>query len=385
MRFTNLAIFSTVVISIFLISCSAKSTSTLPVSQSEASNPITKTSKDATHTEWEKALAGAKKEGKVVVYGAYGLALARDPLIKAFREKFGIDLDITIAGGDQLTRKLFSERAAGIYLADVYMGGSTNILFELIPKNSFDPIAPYLVLPEVKDPSAWLGGSLPFWESKRVVLASLATIISRMAINNTMVKQEELTSYKDLLQSRLKGKMVIYDPTTSGGGRAWVTSTIRFMGTDYIKELKKQEPMLIRDFRLMTEWLAHGKYAVGIGVDWSGVWAAIRDGAPLNLMPVPKEGIVVGAGGGHLAVVNQRPHPNSTIIFTNWILGKEGQTVLSRAVGYASRRIDVPTDHLDASMRPGPGVKLVWESDTSLIEDEKNAEFIKEVFAPLLK
>lgn len=344
-----------------------------------------KTASNAQAADWDNILKEARKEGKVVVYGAFGLAQARDPLIKAFKEKFGFDLEMTIANGPILTNKLISERRAGLYLADVYIGGAQSIFYDLIPRDMLDPIEPYLILPEVKNPSAWMGGSLPLWESKREVLAALANITSYMAINNTLIKQEELTSYKDLLQPRLKGKIVMADPTTPGAGRSWLTSAIDFMGTDYIKEYIKQDLMITRDFRLITEWLVRGKSAVGIGVDSGGVRSAARDGAPLMMLPVLKEGVVVGAGGGQVAVVNQHPHPNSTLIFTNWLLSKEGQTLLSRAIGMASRRTDVPTDHLEASMMPNPKTILVWETEDYIKAEDKKMEFAREVFAPLLR
>ena len=336
-------------------------------------------------SEWDRALDGAKKEGRVVVYGAFGLAQARDPLIKAFKEKFGVELEMTIARGPELTTKLINERRAGLYLADVYIGGAQSIFYDLITRDMLDPIEPYLILPENRDPAAWMGGSLPLWESKRAALASLANITSYMAINNTLIKQEELTSYRDLLQPRLKGKIVMADPTTPGAGRSWITSAIDFMGTEYVKEFIKQEPVLTRDFRLPTEWLVRGKSTVGLGVDSGGIRSAIRDGAPLSMLPILKEGVVVGAGGGQVAVVNQHPHPNGPLVFANWILSKDGQTLLSKTIGMASRRVDVPTDHLEASMKPGQNAKLVWESEEYIRGEDKKMEFSREVFAPLLK
>jgi ABC-type Fe3+ transport system substrate-binding protein len=36
-------------------------------------------------------------------------------------------------------------------------------------------------------------------------------------------------------------------------------------------------------------------------------------------------------------------HPNAAKIFVNWFLGQEGQETYSRAMGQASRRLDVDT------------------------------------------
>ena len=36
-------------------------------------------------------------------------------------------------------------------------------------------------------------------------------------------------------------------------------------------------------------------------------------------------------------------HPNSTKVFVNWLLSREGQEVVSRGLGQATRRLDVDT------------------------------------------
>jgi ABC-type Fe3+ transport system substrate-binding protein len=41
------------------------------------------------------------------------------------------------------------------------------------------------------------------------------------------------------------------------------------------------------------------------------------------------------------------PHPNAAKIFANWLLGKEGQEIYGRAMGSATRRLDVDTKWLE--------------------------------------
>jgi ABC-type Fe3+ transport system substrate-binding protein len=42
------------------------------------------------------------------------------------------------------------------------------------------------------------------------------------------------------------------------------------------------------------------------------------------------------------------PHPNAAKVFVNWLLSKEGQEVFGKAVGQATRRLDVDTGWLQA-------------------------------------
>ncbi len=387
MKFRNFVILPIVMVLIFLASCSTRSTSSLPDSKTEALTPVAATVlKDAAQMEWEKTVTAAKKEGIVVLYGATGVAQARDPFIKAIKERFGISLEVTIAGGAQLTTKLLNERRAGIYTADVYMGGAATILNDLIPRNILEPIEPYLILPEVKEPSAWFGGNLPYWEKQKVSLATLASIPSgETAINISLLKPEEFTSYRDLLKPNLKGLIAMSDPTSAGAGNAWFNLAARLVGEDYLKELVKQDLVITRDFQLMSEWIARGKYAVAIGVNPGGIRSLIKDGAPLYLLPPFKEGVNIGPAGGIVAPVNQNPHHNATKVFINWVLSKEGQTVFSKAAGIASRRIDVPTDHLEPWRVPDPKIKyLIQDEDYTRAEIEM-LEVAKKIFAPVLR
>jgi ABC-type Fe3+ transport system substrate-binding protein len=44
-----------------------------------------------------------------------------------------------------------------------------------------------------------------------------------------------------------------------------------------------------------------------------------------------------------LAIIKNHPHPNATMVFVNWLLGKEGQEVWTKELNQPSRRWDVDT------------------------------------------
>ena len=49
----------------------------------------------------------------------------------------------------------------------------------------------------------------------------------------------------------------------------------------------------------------------------------------------------VGTGSGILAIIKNRPHPNATKVFVNWLLSKEGQEVWTKELSQPTRRWDV--------------------------------------------
>src|SRR3989338_4438661 len=56
-----------------------------------------------------------------------------------------------------------------------------------------------------------------------------------------------------------------------------------------------------------------------------------------------QEGLYTTGGYGHLTIVKNVPHPSATKVFVNWLLGKEGQEIFSKAMGAPTRRLDVDT------------------------------------------
>lgn len=386
MRLISIVITMVLAIFILSIACSTSTPPTKLVSEGEVSKSVGQSNlTNITRIDWERTLKEAKREGRILVYGAYGLAEARDRFIHSFNERFGIPVEMTLALGPQLSAKLIAERKAGLYIADIYMGGA-NIIDDLIPRNILEPIEPYLILPEVKDPSAWFGGVLPFWEGRKAALATLANIPNtKIALNNSILSTSEFTSYRDLLKPKLKGSIIMADPSMGGAGLNWFYIASKLMGEDYVRELVKQDMVLTRDFRLMTEWLIRGKFAMAIGVTTGGIKAAIEDGAPLSFLPPFKEGVDIGIGGGNVAVVDNNPHPNATRVFINWILGKEGQTIWSKSSNMASRRLDVPIDHLEPWQIPDPKRKYIIQDDVYSREQIAKLDAAKEIFAPLLK
>jgi ABC-type Fe3+ transport system substrate-binding protein len=89
--------------------------------------------------------------------------------------------------------------------------------------------------------------------------------------------------------------------------------------------------------------LAKGKVAVMIGLSYYSYLPFLKAGLPIKPLPALREGTYGTAGSGNLAIIKTPAHPNSTKVFVNWLLGREGQEVVSRALGQATRRLDVDT------------------------------------------
>lgn len=144
-----------VLVSMLISGCSPKAVPATQSKTEEAATPKIAQSKEGWELEWDKLLAAAKKEGKVVVYSGL-VSESHRVLSQTFKEKFGITAEFVAGTPSETARKVISERQGGIYLGDVHLGGTVIVLVMIAPTGAFDSLDEALILPEVKDPKAWM-------------------------------------------------------------------------------------------------------------------------------------------------------------------------------------------------------------------------------------
>src|SRR3990172_9200929 len=149
-------------------------------------------------TEWNKTVEAAKKEGKVFIYSTPSGDVIR-PVANAFEKKYGIKVEWIIGRGEELTQRMQVEKAAGIKVHDVIICGGPTTQTVMKPLGLLGRLDAILVLPEVIDPQAWINKRLPYLDKDHTAMALLGTFQRYITRNTTMVRENEITSYKDLL------------------------------------------------------------------------------------------------------------------------------------------------------------------------------------------
>lgn len=369
---------------IFIFACSTGST---PPS-SPTPTPLTQetSARPRWESEWEKVLQGAKKENKLVIYNT-APGEVRQALQSSFKDKYGIFPEIVTLRSGEMAAKFISERRSGIFTVDVYIGGNTTALAQLKPQGILDPLEPALILPEVIDPKLWYENKLWWLDAARTTLMFLGYPVPNLARNTNLVRAEEIKSYRDLLDPRWKGKIIMNNPTIGGtGSKGFSVIAFHLLNLDFWKEFARQEPLILNDQRQQVEWVVQGKYLV-VFFPQSGVITEFKKaGAPI-LEFIPEEGTYLTAGSGNLAVINRAPHPSTARLFINWLLSREGQKVFSQAFGRQSLRLDVTTEGLDpvALRQPGGKYFLGSNNEEFTLKELENQVISKEIFAPFLR
>jgi iron(III) transport system substrate-binding protein len=334
-------------------------------------------------TAWEKTVEAAKKEGQISVYGSDTFELF---LKSAFQKKYP-EIKISFVGGRApvVGPKLITERRAGKYLADVMLTGPGTPYRMLYKNSALEPIGPALILPEVLDESKWWQGRHHYVdsESKFIFIYEATVQDGDIAYNTQLVKPEEIKSYWDLLEPRWRGKIVAMDPKVSGA----VSRGIRFfysqkeLGANFITQLFGDTDItLARDFTQLLDWLAAGKFFLGVFVGSSETAKAINQGLPVKeFSPAQfKEGAAVSPFNGTVSLVNRAPHPNAAKLLINWLLSREGQTAVQRHLASEgnireSLREDIAKDVIPVAERRDPKVKYIMISRSVDLDAENEA------------
>jgi iron(III) transport system substrate-binding protein len=315
---------------------------------------------------WDEALVAAKKEGKVVIAGSPDPVMRND-IIPKFTARYGIQVEFIAGQSSQIAGRVRTERSSGIYSIDVFMAGASTSVNVLYAEKMLDPVKPLLLLPEVTDGAKWKRGKPLFADPEgQYIFMLFSSVDSLIFINTDYVKREEMRAAKDLLNPKWTGKIATEDPNSSGSGS---NSSVHFysqLGPEFIKKLYiDQKPVISRDRRQLTDWLARGTYPICLTCRADDVRALQKEGFKLEeVFSLSDMQNRVNSAPFLLTLGNKAPHPNAARIFVNWLASKEGLDIYSRGYDAATLRTDVDESFLDSRTVPRPGV--TYPDDTDL-------------------
>ena len=151
--------------------------------------------------EWDKIVEAAKKEGKVVA------AIPPSPELRktmelAFTRRYGIATEFVPARGGAIIQRMVSEAKSGVQYFDVHIGGTESIVTGLLPENILEPVEPFFILPDVRDPKQWWGGHIYIDNAKRFIYNFVAYQTVSLWTNPNEYKPAEFKSFDDLLSAK---------------------------------------------------------------------------------------------------------------------------------------------------------------------------------------
>jgi len=260
---------------------------------------------------------GARKEGELIWYTSMGLT-DFPKIVGAFEKSAPyVKVKTNRLAQSSLMPKIATEARAGRFAVDVV--GSAPVEMWELKQGGYS--AAYLS-PELK---AFPSGSYDpqgFWLSTEVTPLVLA-------LNTNLVPAADAPrSYQDLLAPKWKGRMNFgsdeyswYSVMLDGMGKA--------KGLDFMRALARQQLHIPGGSSIMRlQLMLAGESALALAARGRRVTEYKEKGAPVDyrlLDPYPAEPNAV-------ALMRRAAHPYAAMLFIDWLLSEEGQTVLAQQV-----------------------------------------------------
>ena len=210
--------------------------------------------------DWDKVVAAAKKEGRVVMYtGAVGIGF-HHAIGRLFEKRYGIRVEVLEARASELRERIRTEQAAGRYLGDVSHNGSTTTALQMVA-GTFQP---HGGLPNAANIVA------PFKADD--IRAPIFVFNYGILVNTKLVKPaDEPKSWKDLLDPKWKGRIISDDMRALGGGSVFFFVTTDHFGRGFHDKLAQQSLVFTRDQRASERRVAQGEFPIWIPMVYPNV------------------------------------------------------------------------------------------------------------------
>jgi iron(III) transport system substrate-binding protein len=264
----------------------------------------------------------AAKEGELFVYTAMGLD-DFNTFAEGFNELYP-DIQVTVfsATGEKAVQRILTEYQAGEHGVDVVFGPTTDVGY----LGAADDLEQY------KSPNITEG-------TDQQALSGVPVYINRfvLAWNTDAVSASDVpTSYQDLLDPAWKGAIGI-----EAGDVPWMATLMQEWGDDqgkqYFESLGQQDPFVQDSHTTLAELVASGEVPLSPTVYDYDAEALKNSGAPIDWAPLDP----LVAYPYVVSLPKYAPHPNSSMLFIDYMLSKKGQQGIAD-LGRTPANPDVP-------------------------------------------
>jgi len=332
----------------------------------------------AASAEWDQLVKAAQKEGKVELILGGQMPRKLRTIMPEFTKKYGIKVNYQTGSSRRHSARIRAERKGGKFTIDVWIGGAYTALSILLPNKMLAPLKPLLIDPEVSNPKRWYQGKLHFTDPEgRYIFTWGASPAYTIAINTNLVKPGQIKSYWDVLDPKWKGKIVARSPARRGAAASSVPMLLTpSIGKKWFERwANDMDVTIVRDSRQGVEWLALGRFSIGMFGLGTPAEEAAKQGFPIlpYLPHVLKEGEILSASAANIMAVDHPANPNAQKLFINWALSKEGQSIFIKTGKTSdSLRVDVQEDLVAPQYRIRNDRKYyVGFSDPSFINNQR--------------
>src|SRR5712691_8883899 len=259
----------------------------------------------------KRVLDGARKEREVVVYTSLNLKDSV-PITEAFEKKYGVKVQLWRSSSEKVLQRAIAEARAGRFACDILETNGPEM--EAMHR---EQLLEEFFSPHFKDlpPAAF--------PKHRHYVADRFNFFT-IAYNTNLVKADEVpNTYEDLLHPRFAGRVGI-----EAGDADWFGAMVKAMGEEkglaFFRKLAAAKPEIRTGHTLMAELVASGEIPLAATIYSHNAERLVVKGAPIRwkaLKPTFGRPNAIG-------VARRAPHPYAALLFSDFMLSLEGQTIL---------------------------------------------------------
>ncbi|MSP40149.1 MAG: extracellular solute-binding protein [Deltaproteobacteria bacterium] len=258
-------------------------------------------------------VAAAKKEARVVVYGSV-VPQAMEELHKNFEKKFDVKVDYWRGSSTAVAERAQSEWRAGRPAFDV-VESSWDVMALMKAEGLF---ARYIPPSSEKFPEQF--------KEKDALITPWRLLPISILYNTDLVKAAEAPkSLEELLAPKWKGKISMPDPSRHTTTAKFLWNLEKLMGAkwrDYVKNLAKQQPLLVESLAPVTPAVIKGEAHVGIAY----VKFVKQYKGPVFYSTLDK----YLSDPNHLALGAKAARPNAARLYIEYAASPDGQRMIAQ-------------------------------------------------------
>jgi len=252
----------------------------------------------------------ARREGTLTLYTSLAPTESK-PLADAFEKKYGVKVQLWRAQSDEVVQRVVTEAKGRRFAVDVVETNGPEM--EMIAREK--------LLGELH--SAYVA-DLP----ANAIPAHRTWFPDRMnyfvvGYNTAKVKRSDIPqTYEGFADPKWKGRIAL-EATDSEWMATLIKTSPDNKGADLMRKIAALQPGLRKGHVLLASLVAAGDVPVGLAMYNSNIETLKRKGAPIDYVPVQP---VVARPQG-IGVARNAPHPNAAILFAEFVLSPDGQTL----------------------------------------------------------
>jgi iron(III) transport system substrate-binding protein len=300
--------------------------------------------------DYQKIIDGAKKEGKLVIYGATD-SKATQPLIKDFSAQFpGITVEYNDMNSTEVYNRFISEAAAGGNTADVMWSSAMDLQVKLASEG-------YAMAYKSVEASKIPGWAVWNDMAYGTTFEPAAIVYNKRLVTAAEVPQTHADFAKLITAEKFKDKVTTYDIEKSGVGFMFMTQDAQ----DYPQFPALEQALGTARVRVqsstgtMLERISSGENLIGYNV--LGSYALVRAKTDPSIgIVLPKDYTLILS---RVLFINKgAKNVNAAKLWLDYMLSHRGQTIIANESKLYAIRADVKGETTSADL-----VKVIGEKN----------------------